>query len=295
MLDCKIDTSNWPTARNRTLYVCDLDGTLLNSSSQISDFTATTLNALMAKGLWFTVATARTPATVEPLLSELHTNIPYIVMAGAAIWSHATQEYVYTNPLRADIVDKICSVCLKNGIRPFIYRRHGNKLGVHHFGDMSKQEEVFVEERMHLELKKFYLDDANYATGDDEALLVLSINDFERLEYVYREVAKNVPCSSVCYHDIFDPSSAIFETYAEGSSKAHAIKILARKIGSERIVVFGDNLNDLPMLEVADYSVSPSNAVDELKDKVDEVIGSNDEDSVAKWIEADFAINSQDK
>ena len=272
-----------------TLYVSDLDGTLLNSSSEISEATAKIINELIAKGAWFTVATARTPATVEQLLAKINTNIPYIVMAGAAIWSHNTQEYVFTNPLRSDVVEKVCTLCLKHGIRPFVYRRHGNRLGVHHFGDMSHQEAAFVGERIHLSLKQFYLADQNYAEGEDEALLILSINDFDKLHSIYREVVKNVPCSSVCYHDIFDPKTAIFETYAQGSTKAHAIRLLADSLGARRIVVFGDNLNDLPMLEIADYSVAPANALEEVRAKVDEVVGINDNDSVARWMAEDFA------
>lgn len=51
--------------------------------------------------------------------------------------------------------------------------------------------------------------------------------------------------------------------------------------------MFGDNLNDLPMMEIADHSVAVGNAFKEVKEQANEIIGCNDEDAVAKWIEQD--------
>jgi len=50
-------------------------------------------------------------------------------------------------------------------------------------------------------------------------------------------------------------------------------------------VVFGDNLNDLPMMAVADVAVAVENALPEVKAKADVVIGPNTDDAVARWIE----------
>lgn len=43
----------------KTLYVSDLDGTLLNSDTRLSDATIKTINALVEEGMHFTFATAR--------------------------------------------------------------------------------------------------------------------------------------------------------------------------------------------------------------------------------------------
>ena len=57
---------------NKTLYVSDLDGTLLDNDSQLSQGTIDTLNHIIVEqGGLFTVATARTPATVVPLLQQV--------------------------------------------------------------------------------------------------------------------------------------------------------------------------------------------------------------------------------
>ena len=44
---------------SKTLYVTDLDGTLLNRQDRISPFSIETINKLVEKGMLFTYATAR--------------------------------------------------------------------------------------------------------------------------------------------------------------------------------------------------------------------------------------------
>ena len=94
-------------------------------------------------------------------------------------------------------------------------------------------------------------------------------------------------------YDIFDTSQGILDIYAPSTTKAHAIKQLAETLGVERIVVFGDNRNDIPMMKIADHSVAVSNAFVDVKAIADEVIGSNDEDAVVKWIERDVLTSRQ--
>ncbi len=53
---------------NRRLFVTDLDGTLLNRDSRVSDESARIISMLSRRGVMITVATARTPATVDTLL-----------------------------------------------------------------------------------------------------------------------------------------------------------------------------------------------------------------------------------
>ena len=70
--------------------------------------------------------------------------------------------------------------------------------------------------------------------------------------------------------------------------KAGAIAELAREVGARRVVVFGDNRNDIAMMQAADHSVAMGNAFPEVKAAASEVIGPNTADSVPRWIEADL-------
>ena len=68
------------------LFISDLDGTLLNGNAEVTEFTRDTLNRLMAKGLNFTAATARTLASAGKILSGLDLKLPVILMNGVLIY-----------------------------------------------------------------------------------------------------------------------------------------------------------------------------------------------------------------
>ena len=49
-------------------------------------------------------------------------------------------------------------------------------------------------------------------------------------------------------------------------------------------MVFGDNINDIPMMRIADEAVAVANAKDEVKESATAIIESNDTDAVARFI-----------
>jgi len=55
--------------------------------------------------------------------------------------------------------------------------------------------------------------------------------------------------------------------------------------GFERIVDFGDNLNDLPMFAACDVKVAVENANPDVKAAADYICGANNNDGVVKWLE----------
>ena len=68
------------------------------------------------------------------------------------------------------------------------------------------------------------------------------------------------------------------------ATKAKAVLKFKEKMGCDRIVVFGDSVNDISMFEIADEAYAVENAIDELKEKATSVIDGNDEDGVAKFL-----------
>ena len=274
-----------------TLYVSDLDGTLLGEDSQLSAVTVATLNHIIGElGGLFTVATARTPATVVPLMQQVHARLPFIVIGGSAMWNPVSMSYEHTRGIDDMTVNAVADVFDRRGAHPFIYRRHGkNLLHTHHYGPLSPQEERFIAERHHLPLKQFFLDDRDFRHSDDEALLIFSMNKYAVLKSIADDLRTSVPtCSVMVYHDIFDESEGYLEIFSAGTSKAAAIRDLARQLGAGRVVVFGDNRNDIAMMQAADFSVAVDNAFTEVKAVASEVIGPNTADSVARWIEKEL-------
>lgn len=265
-----------------------MDGTLLGRDSQVSARSAGIISDLSARGAMITVATARTAATVDPLLSSTVTNVPAIVMTGAARWLRDRREYDNVSFIPEKDLCEIFEVCGKYDIHPFVYALETRSFQrVFHDGErLSLQEENFVAERRNLPLKHFELNcraDANSAI-----MLCYAMGYHERLFAAAAELRRRGDLAVSCYYDIFNHEIAHLEIFAPGVSKAAAVSALKQSTGAERLVVFGDNLNDIPMLEVADYAVAVENAFDEVKQVADRVIGPNTADSVAEFIKTDF-------
>ena len=80
------------------------------------------------------------------------------------------------------------------------------------------------------------------------------------------------------------------EIFSDTASKKNALKKLARMMECEELVVFGDNLNDLSMIEIADRSYAPENALLEVKQVVTEVLADCDHDGVARFLKDEWNV-----
>mgnify|MGYP002511059712 FL=1 len=76
----------------RTLYVSDLDGTLLNRQDRINPKSIRIINDLVGQGMTFTYATARSLSSASVVTQGLSADIPVIVYNGAFILHPATGE-----------------------------------------------------------------------------------------------------------------------------------------------------------------------------------------------------------
>lgn len=283
------------TVPRRTLYVTDLDGTLLDGNSRVSDRSVEILNRLIDGGVMFTPATARTPATVQPLLAGVHQSVyagadgaehplPAIVMTGAGLWNRQTVSFASCRTVPEEDALAIRDVFARHGLHPFVYCLSGNSfLNVYHPAAMSSRENGFYQERRHLELKRFHLD--QQPAQWDSVALFFAIGPVKMVEALVEELRGATSCAAAWYPDVFIPDTGLIDIYAPGVSKASAVRELAATVGADEVVVFGDNLNDLPMMAVADVAVAVENALPEVKAKADVVIGRNTEDAVARWIE----------
>ena len=79
-----------------TLYLSDLDGTLLRSNQHTSTFTNETINRLVGEGMLFSYATARSFNTARKVTSGMDAQIPLIVYNGAFIVDNKTESLLLT-------------------------------------------------------------------------------------------------------------------------------------------------------------------------------------------------------
>ncbi len=81
----------------KTLYVTDLDGTLLRSNERTSDFTNQTINKLVDMGMVFSYATARSFKTAHKVTAGMSAEFPVIVYNGTLIVDNLTGEILISH------------------------------------------------------------------------------------------------------------------------------------------------------------------------------------------------------
>ncbi len=89
------------------LLVCDMDGTLLNSSSKLSSGNIKALERFVDGGGMFTVATGRMEKSVLPYLDMLPVNVPAIVYNGAAIYDFKTDRVIWRKELDSAVAGPV--------------------------------------------------------------------------------------------------------------------------------------------------------------------------------------------
>ena len=275
----------------RTLYVSDLDGTLLSADSRLTAATENMLNGIISEGALFTVATARTPATVYTLLQNVRLRLPAIVMTGTAMWRQDTGRMTDTVTIPPATVGMLLEVYRRHGLPTFVYPFREGRILIYHIGKMSAMERDFMNERAGSPYKEFLIPvsgDSELPSPLEDVALLYSMQPTQEVRETYEDIRAHIDVNPLYYHDSFGPETGILEVFPPQASKANALRRLAEQVKADRLVVFGDNINDLPMMRLADVAVAVENAVEEVKAEADIVIGPNTSDSVARFIIDDF-------
>lgn len=275
--------------KNQTLYISDLDGTLLNRNSIVSPHSIEKINRLLQKGMLFTIATARTPATVVPLLEQLQIDIPAVLMNGAVLYDIRRKLYIRTNGFTDNSALRYIDLLEKRGLVPFAYRIDNNKLKVFHKPLANNMQREFKRQRENTPYKEF-IPTIDYSVEllDNPPLFLMIIDRLDKLQIAAAEINRTGKCSLFCYRDIVDTEYGYLEIYPKGVSKAATAQQIIDKLTPWEVVAFGDNLNDMPLFKIADRRYAPENAVDEVKQQATAIIADNDHDGVALFLEKDF-------
>ena len=268
----------------KTLYVTDLDGTLLRSNEQTSDFTNDTINELVSQGLIFSYATARSYQTARKVTDGLRAGFPLIVYNGTMVVDNVSGEFLIKNFFGKDIIAVIEDL-IRHDVYPIVYALIG---GIEKFSYIpekcSANTKLFLDSRKNDKRNRPVAREADLLQG--EIFYITCIDSYEKLEPFYRKYADTHRC--LFQEDIYTKHQWL-EIMPKAASKANAVRQLKAHLGCEKVVVFGDGNNDTDMFDIADEAYAVSNAVEELKQMATKVIGSNNEDAVAKWLQ-EFAV-----
>lgn len=270
----------------KTLYVTDLDGTLLTSAGTVSPFTARTVNRLIEdRALPLTYATARSFSTASRVLAECRFRLPVIVYNGAFTVEATTGQVIDSRFLDESITQTVIAHCRRSGLPPLVYHyEHG------------ADHVCWVADQPSLGIRNYLRDRPgdprlSPSSGWDELPTrnVFYISIIGAAELI-AELAATLPaeltsaCTANVQVDTYYPTDTWLEITPLGATKATAVQAVRESIGATRLVCFGDNHNDLPLFGIADESYAVGNASPAVTAAATGLIETNDDDGVARWL-----------
>ncbi|MGL5087512.1 MAG: HAD-IIB family hydrolase, partial [Clostridium sp.] len=183
------------------LYVSDLDGTLLNKNREITQYSKNELNKLIDKGVEFTIASARTPATVVDMLEGLNLKIPVTLMNGVLIYDIKNRKYIDIKEVEKSDVDSIIDVFEEKNKQVFIYAIKNNHLYVYHKEIINKYEQKYFDERCEKTLKTFVkVNNYKEALKDSMVINFVVLDEFETVNSIHNSI-KNIEGIKAEYHE----------------------------------------------------------------------------------------------
>lgn len=257
------------------LLVCDMDGTLLNSSHELSSENQAALEYFIEGGGLFTIATGRTANGIRLLAKQLTLNLPVIVINGAQIYDFGSEKLLWESSLEDDIIEvleKLVKQFPELGIEIFfkggVYITRQNDLTESH-----RYREVILPGKMDWKFipKPWYK--------------IVLVWEYEKLKEVESFLRGQTGTSRTVFSE-----RTFLDLMNINTSKGSALKELTKDLGvlDSNVIAMGDNLNDLEMIQAAGVGIAVENANEDLKKYASFCTRNNDNHAVAhviRWIE----------
>jgi Cof subfamily protein (haloacid dehalogenase superfamily) len=271
------------------LFVSDLDGTLVGRNARLSYMTRRHLLDLLRGGLRFTVASARSIHTMAPILEGLPIALPVAEFNGAFITDLKHRQPLVCHALDAAVVEVVLDWALGSNVPPFVSSYSAGQQRLYPPVHMPN-----AGIRWYDASRRAARDPRLRAAVDPRSLLDQSIvcltliADRATLTPLLHAVNTRFPggTNSLLFENPYQRGWYWLTVQSDKATKAHALRAIAAHAGIEleQSTVFGDEINDIPMFEVAGRGVAVENAVAELRQIAHEVIGHHEHDSVIRYL-----------
>lgn len=272
-------------ARDIKLVITDMDGTLLHSDKSVSDYTLDVIKRIRQKGIEFTICTGRSYAWLGDYVPHLGITCPLIGSNGCEIVDGGTGESLYTASLGFENAAKAIGYCMDYKLDFFCETPDGWIIP-NYISNMDP-------------FPGFYPDLPLNGFSMDKTIRVKDKSQLERLTVfkvvvwitygnegeLMRELA-----SQMTGVELLHSARDIYEILPENNNKGKSFLKLCDIMGiaPSECCALGDFDNDLPMLKAAGISVAVANAPSRIRDAVDYVTDTNNNDGVAKALNKIF-------
>lgn len=264
--------------RDIKLIVIDVDHTLLNNKSEVSERNAKAIKTAIAKGVKVMLATGKNYGSCKHIIQELGIDTPGIFTQGLTI--HEPSGAVrHEKTLDPNIARRVITFAEDRGYAVVGYAQ-GRLL--------SRSSNPYIEE-LHTkwkEVKPEYIGPLQNVLGSIQfnKFIVMSAGDPRKAKAIRWQLNTQLN-GNIRLMTAGIPH--MLEVLPPNTSKGHALKSLLKelRIKPEQVIAIGDGENDIEMLEAVGISVAVANADPKLKQVANELTASNDDDGVAKIIE----------
>ncbi len=268
--------------------VLDIDGTLLNTGKIISEKTKQALIAAQEEGIKVILASGRPTTGMLELAEQLEmTKYEGFLVSynGARVTDCLTKEVLFNQAMSIETGQAILEHLKNFDVIPMIDKEDYLYVNDVYSGMLDLPDGAFniIEyEARGGNFKLSEIDDlAAFATFPINKILIAA-----QPEYLQKiALALHAPFDEIVTAAFSAPF--YFEFTDKGIDKAKALNTVFPEMGihSENIIAFGDGHNDRSIIEYAGIGVAMGNAVDALKEIVDDVTLSCDKDGIAAGLE----------
>lgn len=267
--------------KNYKLIVTDMDGTVLGEDHRMTDGNKKALKEAEKNGVKVVFATGRFHDSAKEHIDFLENIMPIISSNGSIIKHPITNEVLYSNFIDKEVSIEIVEILEKHNVK---YQAYTDEIILQKYEteDEMRMMKEFIEktfsDKTEISFKKDLREDIRNSN-----VLKFNIMEIDRPDLIDKvrvdlELVKNIEVTSSWKDNI--------EVMSEGSHKGNAVEYLCEllDIDREHIIAFGDNYNDLSMIEFAGTGVAMGNAEDDVKKIANHITDSNGNDGVAKAI-----------
>ncbi|WP_108650439.1 pyridoxal phosphatase [Dongshaea marina] len=260
----------------------DLDGTLLNSQQQIDPKTRQLLQVAREQQYQIYLVTGRHHSSAIGYHAELALETPLICCNGAYSYDRINQEVLDGNPLNPEQALKIVEMARKSGVHLLMYLSDAMTYEepTQHLLSMQRHGQDRPE-NLRPRLRHLANFEQRIQAGDTIWKFVLSDSHSDRLQQLVSKLCDALPLSCEwSWHDRVDVALA---GNCKGSRLAQCL--IRDDISPRELIAFGDNYNDLSMLQLAAMGVAMGNADQNIKEQADRVTLSNELSGIAHVLE----------
>ncbi|MDD3570795.1 MAG: Cof-type HAD-IIB family hydrolase [Lachnospiraceae bacterium] len=273
------------------LAVTDIDGTLVDSKGNISQKTLQTIKKVTDRGIPFTVCTGRNITKAMPIAKKLGLKVPFVCIDGILIYDPVVGKPVLDMSMSRENVKKIVKLGAERNT--FIEVSDGYKYYKYLPTKAHRKYDCFNKHNFTGRVKS-YMGGIRYVNSPDELCQVkgpiyqVVIGAEDEITREITSIVRNQGYQSIEVRDLLW-KEFLFINH-QGMGKARGVKLLCDyfKISPKEVIAFGDERNDIDMLELVGMGVAMDNADESVKAVADYVTLSNDNDGVAEALSKFF-------